>query len=152
MLTYNKHCLLGRLGQDPELRYTQSNIAVVTLSLATNEPVKKPDGSWDTRTEWHRVIVWGAPAERVADQCFKGDPIFIEGSPYTKEWEDKNGNKRYTTEIKANFVSILKPSDEAEYRASSTQQQPARREPPKPPTLTRSPEPSFSEDDDDLPF
>ncbi len=97
--TVNKVELIGYLGGDPELRYTANGQAVCNASLATNEPVKKGD-EWDTRTEWHRLVIWGKKAEGFGKWYKKGSYIRIEGSLQTRKWEDKEGNTRYTTEVK----------------------------------------------------
>ncbi len=97
--TVNKTELIGYIGKDIELRYTDDGQAVCNASLCTNEPVKK-GGEWDTRPEWHRLVVWGKKAEGFGKWYKKGSYIRIEGSLQTRKWEDKEGNTRYTTEIK----------------------------------------------------
>ena len=107
MSTLNKAMLIGRLGQDPEVRYTQSNTAVATLSLATNERFKDSNGEWKERTEWHRVVAWGRLAEIAQQYLTKGSQVYIEGPIQTREWEDRDGHKRYTTEVKALTMTML---------------------------------------------
>jgi single-strand DNA-binding protein len=107
MSTLNKAMLIGRLGQDPEVRYTQSNTAVATLSLATNERYKDSNGEWQERTEWHRVVAWGRLAEICQQYLSKGSQVYVEGPIQTREWEDREGQKRYTTEIKALTLTML---------------------------------------------
>ncbi len=97
---------MGNLGQDPEIRYTQNQVPVVTLNIATTEAWTK-DGQRQEQTEWHRVIVWNRQAENCAKYLSKGRPVFIEGKLQTRAWEDKNGQKRYTTEITASSVQFL---------------------------------------------
>lgn len=103
----NKVLLIGNLGFDPELKYTQSNQAVLRLRLATNESYKTQTGEWQERTEWHTVIVWGKRGEALQKLLRKGSQIYIEGGLRTRQWEDKDGNKRSTTEINANEVILL---------------------------------------------
>jgi single-strand DNA-binding protein len=104
----NRVTLIGNLGQDPELRYTQSNQGVLSLRMATTESY------FDTntkerkeRTEWHTVIIWGKRGEALNKILTKGSRICIEGRLQTRSWEDKQGNKRYTTEVNANNVILL---------------------------------------------
>ena len=103
----NKVMLIGNLGFDPELKYTQGNQAVLRLRLATNESYKTQSGEWQERTEWHTVIVWGKRGEALQKLLRKGSQIYIEGGLRTRQWEDKEGHKRSTTEINANEVILL---------------------------------------------
>jgi single-strand DNA-binding protein len=107
MASINKVILIGNLGRDPELRYTQGGSAVTNFTLATNEKWKDKDGNNQERTEWHRIVVWGRSAENCAQYLQKGSSVFIEGRLQTREWEDKEGNKRQTTEINAASVQFL---------------------------------------------
>jgi len=107
MASVNKVILVGNLGRDPELRYTQNGSAVTNFTLATNEKWRDKDGNNQERTEWHRIVVWGRSAENCAQYLQKGSPVFIEGRLQTREWEDKEGNKRNTTEINALSVQFL---------------------------------------------
>ncbi|MTI88674.1 MAG: single-stranded DNA-binding protein [Balneolaceae bacterium] len=107
MSSLNKAMLIGRLGQDPEVRYTQSNTAVATLSIATSERYKDSNGEYQERTEWHRVVAWGRLAEICQQYLKKGSQVYIEGPIQTRKWEDKEGQKRYTTEIKALQMTML---------------------------------------------
>lgn len=99
--------IIGRLGQNPEVRYTQANTAVATLNVATNERFKDSNGEWRERTEWHRIVAWGRLAEICQQYLSKGSQIYVEGPIQTREWEDKEGQKRYTTEIKALTMTML---------------------------------------------
>lgn len=101
--------ILGNLGQDPELRYTQSGTAVCTLSVATTDKRKDQDGNYQEQTEWHRVNVWKNIAENCAKYLKKGSKVYAEGKLSTRKWEDKNGVERYTTEITAFTVEFLDP-------------------------------------------
>lgn len=103
----NKVILVGNLGSEPELRNTPSGTAVCEFRLATNETWKGKDGQSQDRTEWHRIIVWGRMGENCAKFLAKGRQVYIEGRLQTRAWEDKEGNKRYTTEIVARDVQFL---------------------------------------------
>ena len=105
--SFNKALILGNLGADPELRYTANNQAVTSLSVATNHTWSDAKGERQERTEWHRVIVFGRTAENCANYLQKGSTVHVEGRIQTREWEDKDGHKRYTTEIVANSVQFL---------------------------------------------
>jgi len=103
----NKVILIGNLGADPEMRYTPGGAAVCELRLATNESWTDKKGERQERTEWHRVVVWGKRAEVVSKYLSKGRQVYVEGRIRTRSWEDKEGNKRYTTEIIADNVQFL---------------------------------------------
>ena len=107
----NKVTLLGNLGQDPEIRTTASGMAVGTLSVATTHRAKNKAGEWESQTEWHRVTVFGKTAENVQRFCKKGKQLYIEGRLQTRSWEDKDGNKRWSTEVVANEVKFLGSND-----------------------------------------
>ena len=107
MASINKVILIGNLGRDPEVKYTQSGTAVANLSLATNEVWTDKAGQKQERTEWHRVVVWGKQAQIVAEHLSKGKQVFVEGSLQTRSWDDREGNKRYTTEVRAVRVLML---------------------------------------------
>ncbi len=106
-MSINKVLLLGRLGQDPELKYTPSGKAVCSFSLATSDSWKDKSGQKQEKTEWHRVVVWGKLAELCNQYLAKGRQAFVEGKLSTRQWEDKQGNKRYTTEINASSVQFI---------------------------------------------
>jgi single-strand DNA-binding protein len=103
----NKVLLIGNLGQDPELRYTQGGQAVLNLRLATNESFLNRDNERQERTEWHTVIVWGKRGEGLNKILSKGKQLCIEGRLQTRSWEDKQGQKRYSTEVVATNVILL---------------------------------------------
>jgi len=107
MAGVNKVILIGNLGRDPELRHTQNGQAVVNFSLATTESWNDKNGEKVERTEWHRIVAWGRTGELCAQYLSKGRTVYIEGRLQTREWEDKEGNKRSTTEINANSVQFL---------------------------------------------
>jgi single-strand DNA-binding protein len=98
-MSLNRVILLGRLGRDPEVRYAQSGTTVATLNLATDE--RRPDGSggWKNETEWHRVVLFGKQADLAKQYLTKGREVLIEGSLRTRQWQDKDGQKRWTTEV-----------------------------------------------------
>ncbi len=106
-MSVNKVILVGRLGQDPELKYTPSSMAVCNFTLATSESWNDKSGQKQERTEWHRVVVWGKLAELCGQYLAKGRQAYIEGALQTRSWDDKDGNKRYTTEINARTVQFL---------------------------------------------
>jgi single-strand DNA-binding protein len=104
----NKVMIIGNLGADPELRTTTNGTGVCELRMATNESwFDKASNERKQRVEWHRVIVWGKSGENCAKYLSKGSKAFVEGRIQTREWQDKDGNKRYTTEIVANSVQFL---------------------------------------------
>lgn len=107
MAGVNKVILVGHLGADPELRYTPSGQGVCELRLATSESWNDKNGQKQERTEWHRVVVWGKRAEICSKYLNKGRQVFVEGRLQTRSYDDKEGNKRYTTEIIANDVQFL---------------------------------------------
>jgi single-strand DNA-binding protein len=107
MASVNKVILIGNLGRDPELRYTKTGQAVANFTLATTDRFKGRDGDQQERTEWHRIVTWGKTAENCAQYLAKGRSVYVEGSLQTREWEDKEGNKRQTTEINALRVQFL---------------------------------------------
>jgi single-strand DNA-binding protein len=103
----NKVILVGNLGRDADLRTTPNGSAVSTLSLATSEQWNDKQGQRQEKTEWHRVVVWGKQAESLAPYLTKGTQIYVEGRLSTRKWEDKEGQERYTTEIKADRITLL---------------------------------------------
>ncbi len=105
----NKVILIGNLGADPEVRFTQNGTAVATLRLATSRKWKSQDGQMQEHTEWHRVVAWGRLAEICRDYLQKGSRIYIEGRLQTNKWQDQNGNDRYTTEVIAQEMKMLSP-------------------------------------------
>jgi single-strand DNA-binding protein len=107
MGSVNKVILVGNLGRDAELRYTPGGAAVATLNMATTEVWNDKGGQRQEKTEWHRVVLWGKQAESLSEYLTKGKQIYIEGRLQTRQWDDKDGNKRYTTEIRADRVTLL---------------------------------------------
>ncbi len=103
----NKVMIIGHLGADPELRYTQSGSPVATLRIATDESYTDRDGNRVERTEWHRVVVFQRAAENCNQFLRKGSLVYVEGRLTTRKWQDQNGQDRYTTEIRADRVQFL---------------------------------------------
>jgi single-strand DNA-binding protein len=107
MAGVNKVILIGNLGRDPDLRYTKSGQGVANFSLATTESFRGQDGKREERTEWHRIVAWGKTAELCTQYLSKGRRVYVEGQLRTRDWEDKEGHKRQTTEIHAQTVQFL---------------------------------------------
>jgi single-strand DNA-binding protein len=103
----NKVMLIGHLGGDPELKYTPGGQAVATFNVATNEVYKDKDGNQQEKTDWHRIVVWSKQAEIAAEYLRKGRLVYVEGRLQTRSWNDKDGNKRYTTEVVALNFQML---------------------------------------------
>jgi single-strand DNA-binding protein len=110
----NKVILVGRLGKDPEVKYTQTGVPVARFTIATDESWKDQSGEKQQRTEWHNIVAWRKLAEICGQYLNKGKLVYIEGRLQTRSWEDKEGNKRYTTEVQAdNMVMLSARTDEA---------------------------------------
>ena len=140
MAGVNKVILIGNLGKDPELRYTPGGQAVASFSLATGEKWRDKDGNLQDRTEWHNIVVWGRMAENAKEYLSKGRPVYIEGRIQTRSWDDKDGNKRYTTEIVTQRMQFL--GGRGDQGAS-----------PGAPPPEEAPQPAdLAGEDDDLPF
>ena len=115
--TYNRVIIIGRLGRDPELRYTQNGTPVANMSLATDETYTDRDGNRQKRTEWHKVVVWNRQAELVSNYLAKGRMALVEGSLQTNKWQDNQGQNRATTEIKAMRVVFMDSQGDTTARA-----------------------------------
>jgi single-strand DNA-binding protein len=108
MGSVNKVILVGNLGRDAELRYTPGGAAVATLNLATTEVWNdKASGQKQEKTEWHRIVLWGKSAESLSEYLTKGKQIYVEGRLQTRKWQDKDGNDKYTTEIRGDRIVLL---------------------------------------------
>lgn len=105
--TLNKVLLIGRLGRDPELRYTPAGVPVATMTIATNEAFKDKDGKLVENTDWHRVVAWRKLAEICGQYLRKGSLVYIEGKMKTRSYEDRDGVKRYVTEVVADTMQML---------------------------------------------
>jgi single-strand DNA-binding protein len=138
MASVNKVILIGNLGRDPEIRFTASGAPVCNFSLATNEQWKDKNGQKQERTEWHRIVVWGKQAEICKEYLAKGRQVYVEGNLQTREWNDREGNKRTTTEIRAARIQLLGRPDGTRGEAAG--------EPP------GGAEPDTEYSDNDIPF
>lgn len=107
MGSVNKVILVGNLGRDPELRHAPSGAAVASFTIATNEVWTNKDGQREVKTEWHRVVAFGKLAEICCQYLTKGKQVYLEGRLQTRSWEDRDGNKRYATEIVASNMVML---------------------------------------------
>lgn len=124
MAAVNKAIILGNLGRDPEVRYTPDGKAVTNFSVATTEKWKGRDGETTEHTEWHRVVAFDRLAEVCGEYLSKGSSVYVEGTLRTRSWEDKEGNKRYTTEIVGRTVQFLSTKGEGGRQGGRTSQQP----------------------------
>jgi len=113
MAGINKVILIGRLGRDPEVRYTPDGTAVANFSIATSEEWKdRETGEKKERTEWHRIVAWRKLGEICGEYLSKGRQVYVEGRLQTREWEDQDGKKRWTTEIVARDMQMLGPKEQ----------------------------------------
>ena len=120
MASVNRVILLGNLGRDPEVRFTQGGTPVANFTMATTDRWSDPSGEKKEKTEWHRIVVWGKQAEIAGEYLKKGRPVFVEGSLQTREWTDRDGNKRYTTEVRAQRLQLLgRPDDRGASQAAA---------------------------------
>jgi single-strand DNA-binding protein len=115
----NKVILIGNVGKDPEVRHLDSGVTVASFSLATSETYRNKEGQKVTNTEWHNIVVWRGLAEVAEKYVKKGNPLYIEGKIRTRSWDDKDGNKRYTTEIVADNMQMLGSKQSNEDNAAS---------------------------------
>ncbi len=154
--TLNKAIIIGRLGKDPEMKYTPSGTAVATFSVASNHSMRDAQGGYEDKTEWHRIVVFGRQAEFAGEYLVKGKLVYVEGRIQTRAWEDKEGTKRYTTEIVANDIQLLGSRGDGE-TAQENAAPPVSKEtntassvpenPPEQPSQTPG-----DQEEDDLPF
>jgi single-strand DNA-binding protein len=140
MASVNKVLLIGNLGRDPEVRFTTGGSAVANFTLATTDRWNdQATGEKKERTEWHRVVVWGKQAEIAGEYLRKGRQVYVEGALQTREWTDKEGTKRYTTEVKALRFQMLGKRDDAPVSMSQE-------------TTPAVAEPAAGYNEDDIPF
>jgi len=157
MAGVNKVIIIGNLGRDPEIKYTQSNVPVANFTVATSESWKdKNSGEWQEKTEWHRIVAWRHLAEKAERSLKKGTQVYIEGKIETRKWTDKDGNDRYTTEIVADNMQMLgsreaagggdfdEPGAGAPPRAAAAREGGGR--------APAKPAPNIADMDDDIPF
>ncbi len=143
-MSVNKVILLGNVGKDPEVRYLENGTAVANFSLATTENFKNKNGERVSNTEWHNIVVWRGLAEIAEKYVKKGSQLFIEGKITSRSWDDKEGNKRYTTEVVASNFQML---DRKNSNNSDDNQNKAET-----PTATVDNDINKKEESDDLPF
>ena len=134
----NKVILIGRLGADPEIRYTPSGAEVATFRMATSESWTNKSGEKEERTEWHRIVAWRGLAKICGEYLNKGKLVYVEGRLRTRSWEDRDGNKRTTTEIEATDMKMLGGVGEASRKAKEAEPESA------PPAVTK--------EEEDIPF
>ncbi|MBT4571126.1 MAG: single-stranded DNA-binding protein [Nitrosomonadales bacterium] len=149
-MSVNKVILVGRLGQDPDVRYMPNETAVCNFSLATSSSYKDKTGERVDQTEWHRIVMFGKVAEIAKEYLKKGSQIFIEGRLQTRKWQTKEGQDRYTTEVVAATMQMLGSKDSTSGGSESDQQ---KNQPSNEPTKAPSPAvESFDQLEDDIPF
>jgi len=145
-MSVNKVILIGNVGQDPEVRHLDKDVTVANFSLATSESYTAKNGEKVTTTEWHNIVVWRGLAKVVEQYVNKGDKLYIEGRIRTRSWDDKDGNKRYTTEIYADNLEMLTPRGQSTGGGQQMSE-------PKNQQAESVNEPDFSSsEEDDLPF
>ena len=133
----NKVILIGRLGADPEIRYTPSGAEVATFRIATSESWTNKGGEKEERTEWHRIVAWRGLAKICGEYLSKGKLVYVEGRLRTRSWEDRDGNKRTTTEIEATDMKMLGGAGEASRKAKEAEPESA---------------PPATKEEEDIPF
>lgn len=141
MAGINKVILIGNLGKDPEVRNLESGAKVANFTLATSETYKNRDGQKVTQTEWHNIVLWRGLAEIAEKYLQKGNQVFIEGKIRSRSWDDKDGNKRYITEIVGDNLTMLGGRRDGDDNASAGV-----------PAEENTPEADVSDEKDDLPF
>ena len=144
--SFNKVFLLGRLGRDPEIRYSSNNTPICNFSIATSERVKNNS---EERTEWHKIVVFGAQAENASKFLKKGSSVFIEGRIQSRTYQDKDGNEKTVYEIIANSLSFLDRKDNTGAQPERTYQQNPKEGEDQPQNGNA---PKFDNEDDELPF
>ena len=151
MAGINKVILVGNLGKDPEVRYLEGGTAVANFTLATSETFKdRNSGERKTNTEWHNVVVWRGLAEIAEKFLKKGMQVYVEGKLRTRQWQDKDGNNRYTTEVVADNLQMLGRKDDnnnSDYSSNNASTNTVTSEPQQNPQVN-----SISDEVDDLPF
>lgn len=151
-MSVNKVILVGRLGRDPETRYTGSGQAVANFTLATDSTYKDRSGERQKRTEWHRIVAWGKLAEICQQYLKKGSQVYIEGRLQTRDWEDKSGQKRSTTEIVASDMRMLGSRGDSAAAAGASAGGPARAADSEAPMPDEAGSQETTISDEDIPF
>jgi single-strand DNA-binding protein len=156
MAGVNKVILIGNLGADPEIKYTQGNVPVANFRIATTENWKDQNGEWQERTEWHRIVAWRYLAERAERYLRKGKQVYIEGKLQTRSWEDQSGQKRWMTEVVAREMQMLGRREEGDDADGGGGRRGARAEGGSSDSSFQAPpyedSPPSGDEDDDLPF
>ena len=145
----NKVMLIGRLGRDPEIRYSSNNTPICNFSLATSERVRKGD-NFEEKTEWHRIVVFGNQAENASKFLKKGSLVFVDGKIQSRTYQDKDGNERNVVEIIANSLNFLDPKDNSFNGQPERTYQQNTKEGEVQPQAGNAPK--FDNEDDELPF
>jgi single-strand DNA-binding protein len=152
-MSVNKVILVGRLGKDPETRYTSSGQAVCNFSVATDETYKDRAGERQKRTEWHKIVVWGKQAEIAQQYLRKGSLLYLEGRIQTRQWDDREGQKRYSTEIVATNFRMLGGRSEGSAAAAGASSGGANMDSEAPSHSTMHDDmPAAEPSDEDIPF
>lgn len=153
MAGINKVILVGNLGRDPEMRYTQNQVPVCTFSMATSETYKdRTSGERITQTEWHNIVLWRGLAETANQYLRKGSQVYIEGKLQTRSWEDQSGQKRYTTEIVGDVMQFLDRPSEGGPRAGAAPHPATAAEQPAATSAATSEAPAAENAPEDAPF
>ncbi len=154
--TVNKVMLIGRLGRDPEMRYTSSGTAVVNFSMATNHFTKDQSGNNSEQTEWHNIVAFGRTAEVAGEYLTKGRLVYIEGRLQTRSWDDPNGQKKYKTEVVCSNLQLLggkgEVAETTEEDTSFIENKKENSKPKKEKEKEKEKETAAAEEEDDLPF
>ena len=148
--TVNKAIIVGRVGKDPEVRYTPGGTSVANISVATNYRAKDADGNWGDNTEWHNVVVFGQLADFAGNYVKKGRLVYVEGRLQTRNWEDQNSVKHYRTEIITSTLQLLGSRQDNNVEATSEAASPAATE--ESAEKVEEPPADAPTDEDDLPF
>jgi single-strand DNA-binding protein len=151
MASINKVILIGNLGNDPEVRFTQQGTCVATLSIATSERWKGKTGEMEERTEWHRVVLWNRLAELARDYLAKGRSVYIEGKLQTRKWEDNQGQTKYTTEVVGQTMQFIGSKSDSTGSGGGYNQSPSSGSKASNQSSNNDEPPPFGEDDD-IPF
>ena len=146
----NKAILVGNVGSDPELRYTQQGVAICSFRLATTERRPSSDGNWKDITDWHTITLWRKKAELAHKTLRKGSGVYVEGRIVNRSWEGQDGQKRYSTEIEVDKIRLLDPAPRSAEPAPSNPQTETKA--PATPEAKTENMPNKQEEEDDLPF
>jgi single-strand DNA-binding protein len=151
----NKAMLIGNLGQDPEIKYSANGLAICNMSIATTERYRDREGMEQEKTEWHRVVAFDRLAEICGEYLKKGSQVYFEGQIQTRQWQDNDGNTRYTTEIRARDMMMLggrSGGDMSRPSAPSASPRPNRENPSNGASTNQDASTNYEDIDDDLPF